>query len=369
MQVVRRESWIPARIAPSAFASSFAQSSPVVSRLIAAGSSQPFSGRLHPLKQAWPIRPIGCRWGDGPATGTPSLEVRPLELQIRRHCSGRISHLARLGFCSTISPDRSSRLDREHPRRALRRLCRAGGHPGECEGRGPGKSPCLAGSREGARTVRAPRRLRRFPARSCPASDEPVLLRFALVKLASIDEQLRSLAQGRIVFSGTETWRTVYEQLLQSPGLGTYRSVAWVKARDYWQDAPGRQSMRLNISLALKGLRIERIVILRDDLWPEGSRLPSAPIRPWIQQQHENGILVSLIREGDIAGESELAADFGLYGDRAVGTQEIDEEARTVRFVLEFDQASLRLARERWDRLSLYALPYADLVDRTGAGG
>jgi hypothetical protein len=199
-------------------------------------------------------------------------------------------------------------------------------------------------------------------------TDEPVLLRFAQFKLASIDEQVRGLAQGRIVFPGTETWRTIYEQLLQSPGLGTYRSVAWVKSRDYWQDAPGRQSMRLNLALARKGLRIERIVILRDDLWPEGSRLPLVAIRPWIQQQHENGIVVSLIREGDIAGEPELVADFGLYGDRAVGTQEIDEGARTLRFVLEFDQASLRLARERWDRLSLYALPYADLVDRIGAG-
>jgi hypothetical protein len=198
--------------------------------------------------------------------------------------------------------------------------------------------------------------------------DEPVLKRFALVKLASINEQLKTLAEGRIVFSATETWRTVYEQLLQSRGLGTYRSVAWVKARDYWQDAPGRQSMRLNLALARRGLRIERIVILRDDLWPQASRLPSASIRPWIEQQHESGIVVSLIREGDIAGESDLAADFGLYGDRAVGIQELDEEARTVCFVLEFGEAGLRLARAWWDRLSLYALPYRDLVDRTAAG-
>src|SRR3954452_711576 len=51
-------------------------------------------------------------------------------------------------------------------------------------------------------------------------SDEPVLHKFALVKLDSINEQLRTLAEGRIDFSATETWRTVYEQLLQSPGLG-----------------------------------------------------------------------------------------------------------------------------------------------------
>lgn len=199
--------------------------------------------------------------------------------------------------------------------------------------------------------------------------DEPVLKKFALVKLASINEQLRTLAEGRIVFSATETWRTVYEQLLQSRGLGTYRSVAWVKARDYWQDAPGRQSMRLNLALARRGLHIERIVILRDDLWPQGSRLPAPAIRPWIEQQHESGIVVSLIREGDIAGEFDLAADFGLYGDRAVGIQELDEEARTVCFVLEFGEASLRLARAWWDRLSLYASPYGELLDRSATGG
>ena len=77
--------------------------------------------------------------------------------------------------------------------------------------------------------------------------------------------------------------------------------------------------------------------------------------------------LISLIREGDIAGESHLAADFGLYGDRAVGTQEVDEGARTVSFVLEFDEASLRLAQEWWDRLALYASPYGDLVDRSAS--
>jgi hypothetical protein len=197
--------------------------------------------------------------------------------------------------------------------------------------------------------------------------DEPVLHKFSLVKLDSINEQVRRLAEGRILFSATETWRTVYEQLLQSPGLGIYRSVAWVKARDYWQDAPGRQSMRLNVALAQKGLRIERIIILRDSLWPEGSRLPLPAIRPWIQHQHESGIVVSLVREGDIAGESDLAADFGLYGDRAVGIQEVDEEARTVSFVLEFDEASIRLARAWWDRLLLYASPYADLIDRSSS--
>src|SRR5947209_1156176 len=78
---------------------------------------------------------------------------------------------------------------------------------------------------------------------------DPVLRQFATLKLAALVEQARPLAEGRMFFAGTETWRTVYEQLLQSPGLRTYLSVAWVKTKDYWQDAPGRQSMRVNFDL------------------------------------------------------------------------------------------------------------------------
>src|SRR5205823_4733220 len=66
---------------------------------------------------------------------------------------------------------------------------------------------------------------------------DPVLRRFAVLKLAALAEQVRSLAGGTVVFTATETWRTVYEQLLESPGIRTYLSAAWVKTRDYWQDA------------------------------------------------------------------------------------------------------------------------------------
>jgi hypothetical protein len=197
---------------------------------------------------------------------------------------------------------------------------------------------------------------------------DPVLRRFALLKLASLSEQVGQMARGTVVFSGTETWRTVYEQLLEDPGLGSYRSVAWVKTRDYWQDRPGRQSMRLNYVLVRRGLRIERIVILRGDLWPEGEALPAPAIRPWLDEQNDRGIWVSLVRESEIAAEPDLLADFGIYGDRAVGIQELDELSRTQRFILQFDAHSLHLARDRWERLSLYAIPYADLLDQAPPG-
>jgi hypothetical protein len=194
---------------------------------------------------------------------------------------------------------------------------------------------------------------------------DPVLRQFALVKLASLAGQVQSLAQGMVVFSSTETWRTIYEQLLESTNLSRYQSIAWVKTRDYWQDAPGRQSMRLNFDLVERGLRIERILILRGGLWPPNQRLPAAEIRPWIQQQHDQGIWVMLVRESDIAGEPDLLADFGIYGDRATGVQELDDQSRTLRFILYFDPQNIRLAQDRWTRLLLYTTSYSDLLDQT----
>ena len=72
-----------------------------------------------------------------------------------------------------------------------------------------------------------------------------------------------------------------------------------------------------------------------------------------------------LVRESDIASEPDLLADFGIYGERATGEQELDDQSRTIRFILHFDPQSVRLARDRWDRLQLYTTSFADLLDQT----
>jgi hypothetical protein len=192
---------------------------------------------------------------------------------------------------------------------------------------------------------------------------DPALRRFAVLKLTSLSAEVHSLAHGTIVFHGTETWRTVYEELLSSPGIGSYLSVSWVKTPDYWQDRPGWRSMQLNFALAERGLRIERILILRDELWPADEPLPSDAIRGWIDEQHAHGIRVSLLRESEIASEPDLLVDFGIYGERATGTHELDECARTVRFIVQFEPQALQLARDRWSRAALYATSYAELLD------
>ena len=121
--------------------------------------------------------------------------------------------------------------------------------------------------------------------------------------------------------------------------------------------------MAANFEAAHRGVLIERVVILRDDLWPKSDLLPTDEIRPWIEEQHNHGLWVALVRESDLESESGVLADVGLYGNRAVGIQDLDERARTVRFTLSFDRQTVRLARDRWERLYIFAIPYRTLLD------
>lgn len=193
---------------------------------------------------------------------------------------------------------------------------------------------------------------------------DEILHEAALLRLTNIRDEVQSLADGKVVFSATEAWRTVYERILRSQSVRYYRSVGWLKNEDYWQDAPGRSSMQLNYDLLEEGVRIERLLILSDFFWPASALLPSADIRHWIDEQYQRGILIGLIRESDIDAEPSLRCDFGIYGDRATGLWELDDQCRTVRFTLDFSEQSIRLAMERWRGLSLYAISYADLLDR-----
>lgn len=192
---------------------------------------------------------------------------------------------------------------------------------------------------------------------------DPLLREIAALKLASVNAQIGSLAAGNVVFSGTETWRAVYEQLLTGGSIREYRSVAWVRSTDYWRDPPGRQSMRVNFDAAHRGVLVERLAILPDALWPDDALLPANPVRAWLQEQHDHGLHLVLVRESALAAEPDLLADFGIYGSRALGTQELDERSRTIRFTLSFDAQAIRLAEDRWRRLSVFGVPYQSLLE------
>jgi hypothetical protein len=199
--------------------------------------------------------------------------------------------------------------------------------------------------------------------RMCQNSDT-VYRSTVLEQLEQISDHIARLADGTIVYEGTETWRIAYENVLRSHGIYLYRSVAWVKTPRYWQDEPGRQSMRLNFELHdARRLNVERIVILADEVWPKDEPLPKSPIQEWIHEQHIHGIWTKLVRQSALESEPHLLVDMGIYGTRAVGVQELDDQCKTVRFTLTFDIDAVAAAEQRWHRLSVYATSYRDLLD------
>lgn len=197
---------------------------------------------------------------------------------------------------------------------------------------------------------------------------DPVYRDIALEQVDELATRLTSIAAGTLVFEGTETWRIVYERLLRSPGLFLYRSVAWIKSAGYWQDEPGRKSMLVNFDLHdRERLMIERIAIVADELWRDGSPRLVEPIHGWLQQHVARGIPIRVVRQSALASEPDLIADIGIYGSRALGTQFLDEHCRTVRFALCFDYPRVVEAEARWNRLAVYAESYSVHLDRTPA--
>lgn len=200
--------------------------------------------------------------------------------------------------------------------------------------------------------------------------NDPIYREVALRRLTEMAGELDSVAHGEVTFEGTETWRIVYEKLLRSPGLFQYRSVSRMSTDSYWQDEPGRRSLKLNIELHEKEqISVERIVIVKDSDWLSDAVLPSERIRQWIHQQHVVGIWIALVRESQLANEPDLLADFGIYGTRAVGTQQVDSHGRTVSFRLQFDFSTVEEAEARWKRLQVYATSYGDLLDHLPLDG
>ncbi len=183
-------------------------------------------------------------------------------------------------------------------------------------------------------------------------------------RVEEIAEEVSTLAKGQVVFDATETWRSAYQRVLETMRVKSYYSVAWVRTNEYWNDAPGRQSMRFNYELVNRGFRIERVHILPDELWPFDEKLPTGGILEWLVEQQGRGIVVSLVRESDLTNEPDLLRDFAIYGDRAMGIQELDEQSHTVRFILSFDQPSIRHALAQWERLTLFSNSFQNLLDQ-----
>ena len=200
-----------------------------------------------------------------------------------------------------------------------------------------------------------------FALRDVSANLDPIYRELALDRVRQLSQETTAVGRGIITFHETEAWRSAYEKLLRSRGLYRYRSVAYIHTPAYWQDEPGRQSMRVNYETVGTGLQIERIAVIEDQLWPEGERLPIDPIGSWLDEQARHGIQLRLVRASQV--DDDLRADFGLYGNRAVGWQELDDRGHTARFTLSFEFAELLAAESRWDRLGIYATSLEETLD------
>ena len=194
---------------------------------------------------------------------------------------------------------------------------------------------------------------------------DTIFRQLLLQRLHTLADDIRSLGNGRIEFTSTESWRVFYEQILRSPGKHLYRSVSLIQTQDYWQDGVGRNSTDLNLELHDAGtLSVERIAIISDHLWNSDELFPVRSIHEWLEEQHRYGIWLTLVKESQLQGEQELIADFGIYGNRAVGRQIADAGGRTTRFTLSFDNADIEKADSIWKRLNVFSVSYSELLDQ-----
>lgn len=203
---------------------------------------------------------------------------------------------------------------------------------------------------------------------ACAAAEmiQDVLHRdLSLERIQVTADDVSSAAAGHFEFESTERWRTYYERLLTSPGVHIYRSVAVVRNQSYWRTEAGLKSIQLNHQLSESNrMSIERIVVLMDELWPDRNALPVDRIQEWLIEQHHHGISLWLVRDSELSGESDLLVDFGIYGSRAIGIQELDDHGNTRQFTLRFGLEHVTQAEERWQRLLVYAVKYSDFLDR-----
>lgn len=194
---------------------------------------------------------------------------------------------------------------------------------------------------------------------------DPVFRNAALQQLVTIGQSLKNLGDGMLTFENTESWRLIYEQILRSHLVYSYKSVAWVKDELYWQDEPGQKSIRLNQELVSQQLiSMERIFILNDALWPTGTENGDSKAIGMLNENARSKIKVFVIRESALCNDQDLLADFGIYGSHAVGYQIMDGQHRTNRFTIQFNFDAVALAEQRWQRLLAYAKPFDEILGR-----
>ncbi|MEZ6082093.1 MAG: hypothetical protein R3C56_42385 [Pirellulaceae bacterium] len=105
------------------------------------------------------------------------------------------------------------------------------------------------------------------------------------------------------------------------------------------------------------------IAILADSLWPATQRLPSNELLRWLDRQFQHGVKLGLVRVSELENDEELLQDMGIYGSHVVGYHTFDHRNGTKCFTLKFSFDEVALAENRWQRLSMHAISYQELLD------
>ena len=100
-------------------------------------------------------------------------------------------------------------------------------------------------------------------------SIDSALRQFVMLKLANLGERFQMLDDGTVILSDTQAWMTIYDQLMRSPDITKHWSVVWIKSADDWQDKMGQQRLAANFAAVRRGMKIKRLVIIEDELWPK----------------------------------------------------------------------------------------------------
>lgn len=185
--------------------------------------------------------------------------------------------------------------------------------------------------------------------------------RQALLRLERVQHELRLLGDGKLSYDSTETWRVVYEDVLAACKTKRYLSVAMVHTEDYWKGLPGERSIAFNGTLVQRGFYVHRMFVIDDFLWPRRAELPSKGLMNGMVAQFAQGIQIGVMRLSELESDRDLMVDFGIYGRVAVGYQTTDESGLTVKYEMCFGEPHVRLAEDRWKRLSLYTRPFESL--------
>ena len=146
-----------------------------------------------------------------------------------------------------------------------------------------------------------------------------------------------------------------------------------------WQDVlfvtgdgvdPAPKSVPALCEAAHRGLLVERVLVLPDNLWPGGEALPTPAIRPWIEGQHNHGLWLVLLRQADVPAASDRAAgDFGLLNQRIGWTRRTGPPDGVVTYRFETDPDVVAAVLLKWQRLSEAGTPYRVLLDRAEPAG